>query len=186
MRKLTICATMGLLSLGAAVAPAQQIAVKAGVTVAPDSVRIGDPFRITVGIRAPRGATIEFPKATDSASTVQSLDPVAVRTSADTTAVEQYADYRVAAWDVGVQAIRLSDAVVRYNGAQRAIPLAARSSSRACSRPTARSVFRSRLGRCTSSAFFRGGLLRLSPRLSPRCSSSGGGGADVGSPSRSS
>ena len=38
--------------------------------------RIGDPFRITVGMRAPRGATIEFPRATDSASAVQSLDPV--------------------------------------------------------------------------------------------------------------
>ena len=66
---------------------AQQIPVKAGVTVAPDTVRIGDPFRITVGIRAPRGATIEFPRATDSASAVQSLDPVVVRTSADTTAI---------------------------------------------------------------------------------------------------
>ena len=40
---------------------------------------------------------------------MQSLDPVAVRTSADTTAVEQYADYRVAAWDIGSQPIRLDD-----------------------------------------------------------------------------
>ncbi|MDB4875998.1 MAG: hypothetical protein JWM41_2444 [Gemmatimonadetes bacterium] len=101
----------------------QQIPVKAGVTVAPDSVRIGDPFRVTVGIRAPKGATIEFPQATDSASTVQSLDPVAVRTSADTTAVEQYADYRVAAWDIGLQPIRLADAIVRFNGAERRVPL---------------------------------------------------------------
>jgi len=49
----------------------QQIAVKAGVVVAPDSVRIGDPFRVTLGIRAPRGATIEFPVTMDSTSTVQ-------------------------------------------------------------------------------------------------------------------
>jgi hypothetical protein len=102
---------------------AQQIAVKAGVTVSPDTNKIGDPFRITVGIRAPRGATIEFPRATDSASAVQSLDPVVVRTSADTTAAEQYADYRVAAWDVGTQAVRLPDAIVRYNGVERRIPL---------------------------------------------------------------
>jgi hypothetical protein len=99
------------------------IQVKAGFNVAPDTVKVGDPFRVTVGIRAPLGATIEFPRATDSSSAVQSLDPVVVRTSADTTAVEQYADYRVAAWDVGRQAIRLPDAVVRYNGAQRRIPL---------------------------------------------------------------
>ena len=30
--------------------------------VASDSVQIGDPFRVTIGIRAPLGATIEFPR----------------------------------------------------------------------------------------------------------------------------
>jgi hypothetical protein len=105
---------------------AQQFPVKAGVTVAPDSVRIGDPFRLTVGIRAPVGATIEFPRTTDSTGAVQSIDPVSVRTSADTTATEQSADYRVAAWDVGAQPIRLADAIVRYNGAERHIPLSGR------------------------------------------------------------
>src|SRR6476469_8120643 len=110
--------------VGASIATAgpQQIAVKAGVTAAPDSVRIGDPFRVTVGIRAPRGATIEFPRTTDSASAVQALDPVAVRTTADTTALEQYADYRVAAWDVGQQPIRFEDAVVRLGGVERRVP----------------------------------------------------------------
>lgn len=103
---------------------AQQFPVKAGVTVAPDSVRVGDPFRVTVGIHAPAGATIEFPRTTDSSSAVQSLDPVSVRTSGDTTGVEQYADYRVAAWDVGSQSVRLPDAVVRLNGAERHIRLA--------------------------------------------------------------
>jgi hypothetical protein len=101
----------------------QDIPVKAGVTVAPDSVRLGDPFRVTVGIRAPRGATIEFPAGTDSSSTVQSLDPLVVRTSADSTAVEQYADYRVAAWDLGSQPIHLADAVVRVGGSVRRVPL---------------------------------------------------------------
>jgi hypothetical protein len=105
--------------------PAETFAVKAGVTVAPDTVKVGDPFRVTVGIRAPVGATIEFPRATDSTSTVQSLDPVAVRATPDTTAVEQYADYRVAAWDVGSQPVRLAEAIVRYNGAERRIPLSA-------------------------------------------------------------
>src|SRR5205809_4160746 len=95
-----------------ATAGAQQIAVKAGVTAAPDSVRIGDPFRVTVGIRAPRGASIEFPRTMDSASAVQSIDPVVVRTSPDTTAMEQYADYRVAAWDIGSQRLHLADVIV--------------------------------------------------------------------------
>lgn len=100
---------------------AQQVPVKAGVTASPDSVRIGDPFRVTVGIRAPRGATIEFPRTMDSAAAVQSLDPVVVRTSADTTATEQYADYRVAAWDVGSQPIRLAEILVRVNGVERRV-----------------------------------------------------------------
>jgi len=93
------------------------------VTIAPDTVRIGDPFRVTIGVRAPRGATIEFAKAMDSTASVQSLDPVAVRTSADTTATEQYADYRVAAWDVGSQPIRIADVVVRFDGAERRVPI---------------------------------------------------------------
>jgi hypothetical protein len=106
------------------VAAAQSIQVSAGVTISPDTVRVGDPFRITVGIRAPQGATVVFPRATDSTSTVQSLDPVSVRTSADTNAVEQYADYRVAAWDVGSLEVKLEDVVVRLNGRERHISLA--------------------------------------------------------------
>jgi hypothetical protein len=117
---------LGALVLGLAFSGtgrAQQIPIKAGVTVSPDSVRIGDPFRVTVGVRAPRGATIEFPRAADSSGTVQSLDPAVVRTSADTGAVEQYADYRVAAWDIGAQAVKLGDIVVRLNGATRRVPV---------------------------------------------------------------
>jgi hypothetical protein len=123
MSRLRTVRTALLMAMIGGTAGAQQIPLKAGVTVVPDTVRVGDPFRVTVGIRAPRGATIEFPTATDSTSTVQSLDPAAVRTATDTTAVEQYADYRVAAWDVGSQPIRLADAIVRYNGAERRVPL---------------------------------------------------------------
>jgi hypothetical protein len=104
-------------------AAAQQIPVKAGISVKPDSVRIGDPFVVTVGIRAPKGATIDFPRVTDSTSAVQSLDPVVVRTSGDTSVVEQYADYRVAAWDVGSQAVRMVDPIVHLGGASRHIPV---------------------------------------------------------------
>jgi len=116
---------VGLSLSGVRPIDAQQIAVKAGITVAPETVKVADPFRVTVGIRGPKGASIEFPRATDSSSAVQSLDPAAVRTSPDTTATEQYADYRVAAWNVGSQVIRLGEAVIRYNGVERRIPLTA-------------------------------------------------------------
>ena len=108
----------------AGVAGAQgAIVVKAGVTVAADSVHVGDPFRVTIGVRAPVGATIDFPRELDSTGAVQSLDPVIVHTSADTSAVEQYADYRVAAWDVGKQAIRLDDVIVKLGSATRRVPI---------------------------------------------------------------
>lgn len=97
--------------------------VRAGVTIAPDSVRVGDPFRVTVGVRAPAGAAIEFPRALDTTAAVQSLDPVQVRTSADTTVTEQYGDYRVAAWDIGNQPIRLEDVLVRYEGVVRRVSI---------------------------------------------------------------
>lgn len=116
------------LSLVGGVAGAQSRAqptfqVKAGVTIAPDSVRVGDPFRVTIGVRAPAGAAIEFPRALDTTAAVQSLDPVQVRTSADTTVTEQYGDYRVAAWDIGNQPIRLEDVLVRYDGVVRRVSI---------------------------------------------------------------
>lgn len=115
----------GCLAIGVANATQAQgaVAVKAGVTVAADSVRVGDPFRVTVGVRAPVGATIDFPRELDSTGAVQSLDPVVVHTSADTSAVEQYADYRVAAWDVGKQGIHLDDIIVKIGSATRRIPI---------------------------------------------------------------
>jgi hypothetical protein len=123
-RRITI-ATIAIIAsvMSATSARAQAFQVKSGVVVSPDTVKIADPFRVTVGIRAPLGATIEFPRTADSTTAVQSIDPASVRTSPDTTAMEQYADYRVAAWDVGEQRIRFPDAIVRYNGAERRIPL---------------------------------------------------------------
>jgi hypothetical protein len=122
--RLVVAVAFGLISAnGARVLGAQAIPVRAGVVVSPDTVRVGDPFRVSVGIRAPKGATIEFPAATDSTSTVQSLDPPSMRMSVDTGAVEQYAEYRVAAWDVGRQPIRFDDAIVRFQGGMRRIPL---------------------------------------------------------------
>jgi hypothetical protein len=180
------CAVAISTASGGALAAQASIPVKAGITVAPDSVRIGDPFRVTVGIRAPRGATIEFPRATDSTSTVQSLDPVEVRTAADTTAVEQYADYRVAAWDVGVQRIRLDDAIVRYNGVDRRIPLSGDSVFvRSLLPATPRSAFPNRRALYSNRSCSPGGYGPSSPRPSSRSHClCGGGFAVAGAPRR--
>lgn len=106
---------------GAAPIAAQQIPVSSGLTIEHDTVRIGDPFRVFVSIRAPQGATIEFPTAFDSTGTVQSIDPRVVFTQTDSTGFRQNAVYRVAAWDIGRQPIRMPDITVRSGGATRIV-----------------------------------------------------------------
>jgi hypothetical protein len=97
--------------------------VSYGVRASADTVRIGDPFTISVRVRTPVGATIEFPAGPDSTSPVQLIDPRSIRTTLDTAALDQTATYRLAAWDVGRQPILLGDVVVRDAGADERIPL---------------------------------------------------------------
>lgn len=116
-----------VLAIGAVPAAAQRggatIPVQAAVDVDRDTVRIGDPFVVQVGIRAPLGATIEFPPGPDSTAAVQALDPARIETRPDSDGVVQWAYYRVAAWDVDQQPITLGDVVVRLGGNVRRIPL---------------------------------------------------------------
>lgn len=100
------------------------IPVQAAVGIEPDTVRVGDPFLIQIGIRAPLGARITFPQAPDSTGSVQGLDPVRVETRPDSGGVVQWGYYRVAAWDVGEQPITLGDVVVTVGGRSRHIAIA--------------------------------------------------------------
>lgn len=134
-RWLSVCS--GVLALALPVAAAAQgaragrdgaddpRAIARGVAVSPDTVTVGDPFRVVVRIRAPRGATIEFPQAPDSGTGVEALDPVSVVPSPDSSATEQTASYRMAAWDVGQRAIRFSDIVVRDSLGERRVAVGA-------------------------------------------------------------
>jgi hypothetical protein len=126
----TLLAALALLPTGSraqAGAPAgaarAATAVSLGVVVLPETVTVGEPFRVVVRLRAPRGATLEFPQAPDSGTGVEALDPVDVVPTADTLVSEQTATYRLAAWDVGTRAIRLPDLLVRENGAVRRVPV---------------------------------------------------------------
>lgn len=106
-------------------AQSQQITVQMGYAIEPDTVTVGDPFRLTVRIRAPLGASIEFPTGPDSGAQVESLDPLQEQQSPDTTALEVTGTWRLAAWDTGELPIRLRDVVVRLDGRERRIPLSA-------------------------------------------------------------
>lgn len=104
-----------------------QFPVDVRVNIEKDSVRVGDPFRVFINVSAPRGATIEFPEALDSTATVQSIDPRAVFSQPDSVGFSQNAVYRVAAWDMGRQPIRLTEIVVRVGTQSRTIPIIGRS-----------------------------------------------------------
>jgi hypothetical protein len=98
--------------------------IQRGVLVRPDTVTVGDPFIVAVRIRAPRGAAIEFPSVPDSGGVVEAIDPLQVTTSADTTASEQTAYYRLAAWDIGRRSVALEDVLVKMGAVTRRVSLA--------------------------------------------------------------
>ena len=87
--------------------------LQGGVTVRPDTVRVGDPFTVSIRVRAPLGASIEFPVAPDSGGPVEPLDPVQISTTADSVGVDQTATYRLAAWRVGSFNVPFADVLVR-------------------------------------------------------------------------
>ena len=116
-----------LLALSAAPALAQaptRIPVQAGATLDRDSVTVGDVVRLTVRVRAPHNATINFPAAVDSLGPVQSLEPPTIRNGADTLdAADRIAVYRLAPWDVGTLQIRLGEVLVQTDDDERSVAL---------------------------------------------------------------
>lgn len=101
--------------------------VSFGVTKSRDTVTVGEPFLVRVRIRAPLGATIRFPDNPDTTGTVHARDPRVIATSDSVQSLDQMASYHVAAWDVGQQRIRFSDAVVTWSNSagrgQQRVPL---------------------------------------------------------------
>lgn len=101
-----------------------RIPVQAGAALDRDSVTVGDVVRLTVRVRAPRGATINFPTALDSLGPVQSLEPPTIRSGADTIEAEdRVAVYRLAPWNVGRLQIVLGEVVVQTDDDERRVAL---------------------------------------------------------------
>jgi hypothetical protein len=123
---------IGVLLLQALVpqsARTQQIApgaipVQMGYRVSPDTVIIGQPFNLFVKIAAPMGVRFEFPAGPDTAMQ-NGVRPIELRgeklvSMLGDTAV---ALYRLVAWDVGVQPLRIPDVRAALGGAERRLPL---------------------------------------------------------------
>lgn len=93
---------------------AQEVRVQRAVVVQPETVTVGDPFRVVVRIRAPRGADIGFPDGPDSSGAVEAVDPVQIVSSPDSSVTDQSAVYRLTAWDVGRLPITLGNVRVAF------------------------------------------------------------------------
>lgn len=101
-------------------------AVQVGVRVQPETVTVGDRFTVLVRVRAPAGAAIDFPAGPDSGAAVELATPVQFsQLQSDTLSTQQTAGYRLAAWDIGAQPLRLGAVVVRVGGSERRVPLGA-------------------------------------------------------------
>jgi len=101
-----------------------QVAVQLGVRVQPETVTVGQPFRVVVRVRAPHGSRIAFPVGPDSTGAVQALDPRVVADRPDSgDATEATATYRLAAWDLGPQPVHLAAITVVTAEGSRAVPL---------------------------------------------------------------
>lgn len=105
--------------------------VKLGVSASPDTVTIGQRFIIVVRVRAPKGAAIEFPTASDSdalasPTATQLIGKPAIQSIADSDGTTMSAAYRFAAWDTGLQSFGLPDIAVKLGGRTGYVSLAGR------------------------------------------------------------
>jgi hypothetical protein len=123
------CALLALAPVPAAaqnassVPASSTITVRAGAIVDRDTVTVGDVVRLTVRVRAPLGSTVNFPTGLDSLAPVQALEPPTLRDGADSSVVDRVATYRLSAWDVGRQPIRLGDVLVQGDDGDRRVAL---------------------------------------------------------------
>jgi hypothetical protein len=100
----------------------REIPVQAGATIDHDTVTVGQVMVLSVRVRAARGATINFPAAVDSLGPVQALDPPTVKNGSDSVEAEdRIAIYRMAAWDVGPQPIKLGEILIQTDDGDRRI-----------------------------------------------------------------
>jgi len=116
---------IGLLLLLQAVAQdpphSPRIPVKLGVRTIPDTVTVGQRFVVVLRVRAPAGASIQFPGEKDSAMAVsptstQIIGKPVVQIDAGPAGTNTTAAYRLAAWDTGAQSLSLGNIVVRVGG----------------------------------------------------------------------
>lgn len=101
----------------------RQIDVRAGYTIEPESLHVGDPGLLRIRVVAPPGARVIWPDAIDSTAAVEPLDPVSVREEMKDGLLESIATYRFVAWELGLPAIAIGVIRVEHNGAVRELQI---------------------------------------------------------------
>ncbi len=94
------------------------------VTVAPETVTVGQPFSVRIRVRAPKFATIRFPPVPDTADAIEAVDPRATEDAGDSELIDRTAVYRLVAWDVGNRTPHFANVVVGAGGADQQYPVA--------------------------------------------------------------
>lgn len=104
--------------------PPGDLPVRMGYRVSPDTVLIGEPFRLFIKVHAPKGVRFEFPAGPDTVSQ-NGIHPVELRGER---LVQMLGDtavalYNLVAWDIGTQPLRIPDVRVTFEGQERRPPL---------------------------------------------------------------
>ncbi len=97
------------------------------VTVAPDTVTIGELFTVRVRVRAPKVATVTFPDVPARNGTVDPIDPRTVEEGPPSDLLDRTAVYSFVAWDVGARGPTLGPVVVSVAGQERSFNVGAAS-----------------------------------------------------------
>jgi hypothetical protein len=93
------------------------------VTVAPETVTVGQPFSVRIRVRAPKFATIHFPAVPDTADAIEAVDPRATEDAGDAELIDRTAVYRLVAWDVGKRTPHFASVIVGTGGADQQYPV---------------------------------------------------------------
>jgi hypothetical protein len=95
-----------------------------GYRVSPDTVLIGQPFKLFIKVHALTGVRFEFPAGPDTV-TLNGIRPIELRGEKLVTMLADTAValYTLVAWDVGVQPLRFPDVRITLDRQERRLPL---------------------------------------------------------------
>jgi hypothetical protein len=120
VRRLAAVAVVALHGVPARAAGAQDAPQRGAivtVSVAPETVTVGQPFSVRIRVQAPKFATIHFPAVPDSADAIEAVDPRAMENAGDADLIDRTAVYRLVAWDVGQRTPHFANVIVGAGGA---------------------------------------------------------------------